>query len=142
MAKPQLLRVLVFMAVNLALIPPMVWVGRMLCSGESVPTVQTGNLLFLSGMLATSGHTATVVGVVGNPSTLRALGDDEAQPRPVRVSLRHGSRVRTDAESPRIMPSGRVRGPIPSGNARTCRQVGARRHAGSRDHESIAVMPR
>lgn len=33
--------------------------------GAYVPAVQTGNLLFLSGMLATSGHTATVVGVVG-----------------------------------------------------------------------------
>src|SRR5882762_5526152 len=33
--------------------------------GASVPAVQTGNLRFLSGMLATSGHTATVVGVVG-----------------------------------------------------------------------------
>jgi enamine deaminase RidA (YjgF/YER057c/UK114 family) len=30
--------------------------------GAYVPAVQTGNLLFLSGMLATSGHTATVVG--------------------------------------------------------------------------------
>jgi enamine deaminase RidA (YjgF/YER057c/UK114 family) len=33
--------------------------------GAYVPAVQTGNLLFLSGMLATSGHTATVVGTVG-----------------------------------------------------------------------------
>src|SRR3982074_2516147 len=33
--------------------------------GAYVPAVQTGNLLFLSGMLATSGHTATVTGVVG-----------------------------------------------------------------------------
>src|SRR6202035_4297684 len=33
--------------------------------GAYVPAVQTANLLFLSGMLATSGHTATVVGVVG-----------------------------------------------------------------------------
>jgi len=33
--------------------------------GAYVPAVQTGNLLFLSGMLATSGHAATVVGVVG-----------------------------------------------------------------------------
>src|SRR5205807_7105718 len=33
--------------------------------GAYVPAVQTGNLLFLSGMLATSGHTATVVGIVG-----------------------------------------------------------------------------
>ena len=31
--------------------------------GAYVPAVQTGNLLFLSGMLATSGHTATVVGM-------------------------------------------------------------------------------
>jgi len=33
--------------------------------GAYVPAVQTGNLLFLSGMLATAGHAATVVGVVG-----------------------------------------------------------------------------
>jgi hypothetical protein len=33
--------------------------------GAYVPAVQTGNLLFLSGMLATSGHAATVVGIVG-----------------------------------------------------------------------------
>ena len=30
-----------------------------------VPAVQTGNLLFLSGMLATSGHSVTVVSGVG-----------------------------------------------------------------------------
>src|SRR5262249_5477772 len=34
--------------------------------GAYLPAVQTGNLLFLSGMLATSGHTTTVVGVLGN----------------------------------------------------------------------------
>src|SRR4051794_12625812 len=33
--------------------------------GAYVPSVQTGNLLFLSGTLATAGHTATAVGVVG-----------------------------------------------------------------------------
>jgi enamine deaminase RidA (YjgF/YER057c/UK114 family) len=33
--------------------------------GAYVPAVQTGNLLFLSGMLATAGHTATAVGLVG-----------------------------------------------------------------------------
>src|SRR3954452_3135844 len=33
--------------------------------GAYVPAVRTGNLLFLSGMLATSGHAATAVGVVG-----------------------------------------------------------------------------
>src|SRR5947207_9797610 len=33
--------------------------------GAYVPAVRTGNLLFLSGMLATSGHAATVTGVVG-----------------------------------------------------------------------------
>jgi len=33
--------------------------------GAYVPAVQTGNLLFLSGMLASSGHSATVTGVVG-----------------------------------------------------------------------------
>jgi enamine deaminase RidA (YjgF/YER057c/UK114 family) len=33
--------------------------------GAYVPAVQTGNLLFLSGMLATSGHAPTVVGIAG-----------------------------------------------------------------------------
>ncbi len=33
--------------------------------GAYVPAVQTGNLLFLSGMLATSGHAATVTGALG-----------------------------------------------------------------------------
>lgn len=33
--------------------------------GAYVPAVQTGNLLFLSGMLATAGHAVTAVGIVG-----------------------------------------------------------------------------
>jgi enamine deaminase RidA (YjgF/YER057c/UK114 family) len=33
--------------------------------GAYVPAVQTGNLLFLSGILATVGHSATITGVVG-----------------------------------------------------------------------------
>ena len=40
--------------------------------GAYVPAVQTGNLLFLSGMLATSGHTATVVGIVGKDLDINA----------------------------------------------------------------------
>src|SRR5260370_14624219 len=40
--------------------------------GAYVPAVQTGSLLFLSGMLATSGHTATVVGVVGKDLDVNA----------------------------------------------------------------------
>jgi enamine deaminase RidA (YjgF/YER057c/UK114 family) len=40
--------------------------------GAYVPAVQTGNLLFLSGMLATSGHTATMVGIVGNDLDVKA----------------------------------------------------------------------
>jgi enamine deaminase RidA (YjgF/YER057c/UK114 family) len=40
--------------------------------GAYVPAVQTGNLLFLSGMLATSGHTATVVGTVGKNLDVKA----------------------------------------------------------------------
>jgi enamine deaminase RidA (YjgF/YER057c/UK114 family) len=40
--------------------------------GAYVPAVQTGNLLFLSGMLATSGHTATIVGVVGKDLDVEA----------------------------------------------------------------------
>jgi len=43
--------------------------------GAYVPAVQAGNLLFLSGMLATSGHTATVVGVVGKDLDLKAGRD-------------------------------------------------------------------
>lgn len=40
--------------------------------GTYVEAVQTGNLLFLSGMLATSGHTATIVGVVGKNLDVKA----------------------------------------------------------------------
>src|SRR5256714_7216854 len=40
--------------------------------GAYVTAVQTGKLLFLSGMLATSGHTATVVGVVGKDLDVKA----------------------------------------------------------------------
>jgi enamine deaminase RidA (YjgF/YER057c/UK114 family) len=40
--------------------------------GAYVPAVQTGNLLFLSGKLATSGHTATVVGIVGKDLDVKA----------------------------------------------------------------------
>jgi enamine deaminase RidA (YjgF/YER057c/UK114 family) len=40
--------------------------------GAYVPAVQTGDLLFLSGMLATSGHAATVVGIVGKDLDVQA----------------------------------------------------------------------
>src|ERR1700759_2096982 len=40
--------------------------------GAYVPAVETGNLLFLSGMLATVGHTAKMVGVVGKQLDLPA----------------------------------------------------------------------
>jgi enamine deaminase RidA (YjgF/YER057c/UK114 family) len=40
--------------------------------GAYVPAVQTGNLLFLSGMLATSGHEATVVGILGKDLDVQA----------------------------------------------------------------------
>src|SRR2546421_1044794 len=40
--------------------------------GAYVPAVQTGNFLFLSGMLATAGHTATAVGVVGKGLDVKA----------------------------------------------------------------------
>jgi enamine deaminase RidA (YjgF/YER057c/UK114 family) len=40
--------------------------------GAYVPVVQTGNLFFLSGMLATSGHAATVVGIVGKDLDVNA----------------------------------------------------------------------
>jgi enamine deaminase RidA (YjgF/YER057c/UK114 family) len=40
--------------------------------GAYVPAVQTGNLLFLSGMLATSGHKAKMVGIVGKDLDVKA----------------------------------------------------------------------
>jgi enamine deaminase RidA (YjgF/YER057c/UK114 family) len=40
--------------------------------GAYVPAVQTGNLLFLSGMLATSGHSVMAVGVVGKDLDVKA----------------------------------------------------------------------
>jgi len=40
--------------------------------GAYVPAVQTGSLLFLSGMLATSGHTAGIVGIVGKDLDVKA----------------------------------------------------------------------
>jgi enamine deaminase RidA (YjgF/YER057c/UK114 family) len=40
--------------------------------GAYVPAVQTGNLLFLSGTLATSGHAATAVGIVGGNLDVKA----------------------------------------------------------------------
>jgi enamine deaminase RidA (YjgF/YER057c/UK114 family) len=40
--------------------------------GAYVPAVQTGNLLFLSGMLATTGHAATAVGIVGKDLDVKA----------------------------------------------------------------------
>jgi enamine deaminase RidA (YjgF/YER057c/UK114 family) len=40
--------------------------------GAYVPAVQTGDLLFLSGMLATSGHAATAVGIVGKDLDVEA----------------------------------------------------------------------
>jgi enamine deaminase RidA (YjgF/YER057c/UK114 family) len=40
--------------------------------GAYVPAVQSGNLLFLSGMLATSGQAVTVVGVVGKDLGLKS----------------------------------------------------------------------
>jgi enamine deaminase RidA (YjgF/YER057c/UK114 family) len=40
--------------------------------GAYVPAVQTGDLLFLSGMLATSGHAATAVGIVGKDLDVKA----------------------------------------------------------------------
>src|SRR5262245_56781818 len=43
--------------------------------GAYVPAVQTGSLLFLSGMLSASGHTATVVGIVGKDLDVKAGRD-------------------------------------------------------------------
>src|SRR4051794_35770669 len=40
--------------------------------GAYVPAIRTGNLLFLSGLLATSGQKATAVGVVGKNLDVKA----------------------------------------------------------------------
>ena len=40
--------------------------------GAYVPAVQTGNLLFLSGVLAASGHTPTVTGILGKDLSVEA----------------------------------------------------------------------
>jgi enamine deaminase RidA (YjgF/YER057c/UK114 family) len=40
--------------------------------GAYVPAVQTGNLLFLSGMLATLGHTVKIAGIVGKTLDVKA----------------------------------------------------------------------
>ena len=40
--------------------------------GAYVPAVQTGNLLFLSGMLATAGHSVTVRGTAGKDVDVKA----------------------------------------------------------------------
>jgi enamine deaminase RidA (YjgF/YER057c/UK114 family) len=45
--------------------------------GAYVPAVQTGNLLFLSGMLATVGHAPKMVGIVGKDLDVKA-GRDSA----------------------------------------------------------------
>jgi enamine deaminase RidA (YjgF/YER057c/UK114 family) len=40
--------------------------------GAYVPAIQTGNLLFLSGMLASAGHTVTVTGILGKDLDVQA----------------------------------------------------------------------
>src|SRR5271168_1386675 len=40
--------------------------------GAYVPAVQTGNLLFLSGMLATTGHSVPVTGTAGKDLDVKA----------------------------------------------------------------------
>src|SRR6266566_3007473 len=57
--------------------------------GAYVPAVQTGNLLFLSGTLATSGHTATAVGVVGKDLDVKA-GREAAYAAALRVCSKRG----------------------------------------------------
>ena len=65
--------------------------------GAYVPAVQTGNLLFLSGMLATSGHTATAVGIVGKDLDVKA-GREAAYTAALNVlALRRNSWVRSTA---------------------------------------------
>jgi len=43
--------------------------------GAYVPAVQTGNLLFLSGVLAASGRTPTVTGILGKDLSVEAGGE-------------------------------------------------------------------
>ena len=62
--------------------------------GAYVPAVQTGNLLFLSGMLATSGHTATAVGVVGKDLDVMAGRGAGSRPHSMCLRSRRSSWVR------------------------------------------------
>ena len=61
--------------------------------GAYVPAVQTGNLLFLSGMLATSGHTATVVGIVGKDLDVKA-GREAANTAALQCACTHEEAAR------------------------------------------------
>jgi len=74
--------------------------------GAYVPAVQTGNLLFLSGMLATSGHTATAVGVVGKD--LDGKAGREAAPQTLVRSTRPASQSdgHTSVEATKCWPLG------------------------------------
>src|SRR5262245_25008690 len=40
--------------------------------GAYVPAVETGSLLFLSGMLATAGHKPTIIGILGKDLDVKA----------------------------------------------------------------------
>ena len=80
--------------------------------GAYVPAVQTGNLLFLSGMLATSGHTATVVGIVGKDLDVNA-GREAAHTAPPR------------------RPVSCLRSPFSRRSSSTCASCGRRPYMGS-----------
>ena len=65
--------------------------------GASVPAVQTGNLRFLSGMRATSGHTATVVGIVGKDLDVKAGRERRTRPHAMCLRSPRSSSVRCTA---------------------------------------------
>jgi hypothetical protein len=62
--------------------------------GAYVPAVRTGSLFFLSGTLATAGHTATVVGVVGKDLDLKAGPQAAYTAHSMRFPLPSSSSVR------------------------------------------------
>ena len=67
--------------------------------GAYVPAVQSGNLLFLSGMLATSGHAAKIAGIIGK--TLDVKDGREAAHIAALTATR---RSQSNDSAPRVSP--------------------------------------
>jgi len=93
--------------------------------GAYVPAVQMGNLLFLSGMLDTSGHTATVVGIVDNALDVKA-GREAARTAALNVLALTRKQLAQVTGADPFRNVRRSQGDLPrASHAQTCRQ-----HAG------------